>query len=415
MAGRARRRTRRNLLFIALAVLVVFGLIVATAIFGRDPVRLYPPESPESLAQRQSPENGWELFAQAFAQLPLAPGLTQMEDGQIYEAVHGSIGHLLNIQRPDDDLALAEFFHGMAPTLAIVEQGLARPILMHPVSDNGWHRDADAFLHRLVVLLAGTGRWNAEIEQDCTMGFRRILDGYALAQRMTADLESSATGLTPLRELCKAAHNAACPPDALRTALNRLTEQGRLYPDAQAALETEWQNLQRFADARVARDSAAGRVGRVILMTRRVDAQFRWILERREELMEIVGLAPDVFDSRQSEFRDRPEHLWYDGDALSRVRRINRIHYQSWAAYEMTRIVLALELYKAQAGGYPASIDALAPEFLDAVPPDPLNGKVFGYTAAEQGYELKSSAPSTGQDSYTPRVNFLDATADVYL
>jgi len=44
-----------------------------------------------------------------------------------------------------------------------------------------------------------------------------------------------------------------------------------------------------------------------------------------------------------------------------------------------TRLMLVIELYRAKNDGYPASLDALAPEFIPAVPTDAFTGTPFGY------------------------------------
>ena len=56
------------------------------------------------------------------------------------------------------------------------------------------------------------------------------------------------------------------------------------------------------------------------------------------------------------------------------------------AAY--TRVMLALEVHHAVHGVWPASLDELAPDILDAAPVDPITGQAFGYRVEDDDYVL---------------------------
>ncbi len=67
---------------------------------------------------------------------------------------------------------------------------------------------------------------------------------------------------------------------------------------------------------------------------------------------------------------------------------------------DVARTAFALEDYRAEHGQYPANLEALAPEFPDAVPVDPVFGVPLGYTRNEDGYEL--TLQRTYQFSWNP-------------
>lgn len=87
-------------------------------------------------------------------------------------------------------------------------------------------------------------------------------------------------------------------------------------------------------------------------------------------------------------------------DEVSGAERVMRMQSQG------TRIVLALEVFKAREGAYPESLAALAPEILTEVPDDPLGEVAFGYRRLAEpdehgrGY-LLWSAGLDGEDNGT--------------
>jgi hypothetical protein len=64
----------------------------------------------------------------------------------------------------------------------------------------------------------------------------------------------------------------------------------------------------------------------------------------------------------------------------------------------LTQIALSLAAYKADHGGYPASLDVLAPNYLAAVPNDVFSEKPVIYAPTQQGYTLYSVGPNMADD-----------------
>jgi hypothetical protein len=67
------------------------------------------------------------------------------------------------------------------------------------------------------------------------------------------------------------------------------------------------------------------------------------------------------------------------------------------------RAAFALNQYKAKAGRYPESLDALIPGFLARSPADPYSGKSLSYSLRDGGY-LLYSVGRNGQDETSPSV-----------
>ena len=47
-----------------------------------------------------------------------------------------------------------------------------------------------------------------------------------------------------------------------------------------------------------------------------------------------------------------------------------------------------LKLYRSEKGSYPETLAELVPEYLKAVPVDPVTGEAFYYRRTEKGFEL---------------------------
>lgn len=80
-------------------------------------------------------------------------------------------------------------------------------------------------------------------------------------------------------------------------------------------------------------------------------------------------------------------------------------HDEAAAAYTQMRLTLAIERFRADRGEYPASLDELAPAYLDDVPLDPATGDPFTYERApEEGpalgpYHLGAPAAEAAETS----------------
>jgi hypothetical protein len=72
------------------------------------------------------------------------------------------------------------------------------------------------------------------------------------------------------------------------------------------------------------------------------------------------------------------------------------------ARRDVARIGLALYAYRAHNGRFPAKLDDLAPEYISAVPPNPLDGKPMKLLLTEHGVTVDSSAPELPQETEKP-------------
>jgi len=75
---------------------------------------------------------------------------------------------------------------------------------------------------------------------------------------------------------------------------------------------------------------------------------------------------------------------------------------RAWARCDVARVGIALELCHSEKGEYPDSLNALAPEFLGEVPPDPYTGKPLRYVKEDKGFVVYSVGPNLSDDGGMP-------------
>lgn len=90
--------------------------------------------------------------------------------------------------------------------------------------------------------------------------------------------------------------------------------------------------------------------------------------------------------------------LWlamgWGGQYESILRAIDRVAAQR----VLTRVGLALAIYRVEQGGYPETLGALVPDVLDAVPVDSFDGQALVYRKTEDGFLLYSLGPNGVDD-----------------
>ena len=72
-----------------------------------------------------------------------------------------------------------------------------------------------------------------------------------------------------------------------------------------------------------------------------------------------------------------------------------------------TMLMAGIELYRAEKGAYPDSLESLVPSFLTELPEDPFSGRPFAYSPTESGYLLYSTGAD--MDDNGGAVNTWDA------
>jgi len=69
----------------------------------------------------------------------------------------------------------------------------------------------------------------------------------------------------------------------------------------------------------------------------------------------------------------------------------------------LATVAIALERHRLRHDSYPETLAALAPEWLESAPVDPLTGDLFAYRRTDRGYDLATTAPQDELLSSAPR------------
>jgi hypothetical protein len=76
---------------------------------------------------------------------------------------------------------------------------------------------------------------------------------------------------------------------------------------------------------------------------------------------------------------------------------------ESTAQARMARTVIALVRYKAEHETYPEAVDALVPEYCDAIETDPFVDEALVYRREKDGFVLYSVGPDETDNGGTPK------------
>ncbi len=133
------------------------------------------------------------------------------------------------------------------------------------------------------------------------------------------------------------------------------------------------------------------------------DEEARKILKRYGEAFEAshkAGLAKTLAKLAQSDDADhitREFTAQFCSDVPAAFGRAMVLARRTDAYRDLARLAIALEIYRKKQGQYPASLAALSPKIIKAVPVDPFNDKPLVYRVTEAGYVLYSVG-SNGED-----------------
>jgi hypothetical protein len=110
-------------------------------------------------------------------------------------------------------------------------------------------------------------------------------------------------------------------------------------------------------------------------------ARLPWYQRVRE--MQLLG--EDQFDRLQGRY------LIFATDLLPNARRLMRNDIGQYAVLRCAEVACAVERWRlAHAGALPPSLDALVPQFLAAVPEDPMDGKALKFRPRPKGFVVYS-------------------------
>ncbi len=397
---------------ILLGLFVFAGVLVALIPLLRRAEPIMPPESPEMAAKRLAPEeNAFFLLSEALDALPkkptflFVPNKDNLKSQDWYRPVPGSLGSLINVERPDDDPLFIEYLNACEPALAKTREALKLPYFLLPIdwSDLPGYNDRpdnrDNPLRRSWDIPALGGRLLARGLQSLRAGdeagaLAGLSDAVRLALFVRNDgLDNRASDAILVRGL-------SCLDEMVRTGSDAMLDKmfaeirglhGELKPpvDNLAFILREI-DCGAFPDMGPPMGGTVERafIGTVTSLQRR--GLRAWARRHRDELFAIVDRP--FSEVRKWKSTAEKEGRWGYVDALAfPIYVLAESQAKTKVAFNGAALVIALERYRRAHGGFPETLDALVPTYIDSIPKDPFTEGSLIYKRAGVDYQLYSA------------------------
>jgi hypothetical protein len=134
---------------------------------------------------------------------------------------------------------------------------------------------------------------------------------------------------------------------------------------------------------------------------------FSTALQRQEQQLDALDLPQESAWSNSEEFNLR--HAFSSG--VSSLRRFSRRIMAIETSRQLVVTAIALERYKRKRGNYPKELAALVPDWVSALPQDPVNGKPLRYHLNDDGTFTLYSVGEDGEDNDADASNANPASA----
>ena len=411
---------RRNRVFgnvlLLVGLFVLAGVLVALIPLLRRVEPIMPPESPEMAAKRLAPEeNAFFLLSEALDALPkkppflLVPSKDNPKSQDWYRPAPGSLGSLINVERPDDDPQLIEFLNGCEPALAKTREALKRPYFLLPIDwsdlpgyndrpgnrDNPLRRAWDIPVLGGLLAVRGLQSLRAGDEAGALAG---LLDSVRLAlfvRNDGVDCSVSGTilakGLSCLDEMVRIGSDAML--EKMIAEIRGLNAELKPPTDSLAFILREI-DCGAFPDTGPSSGNVAERIiNSTVTSLARRDTR-AWARLHRDELFAVVE-GPFTEIAKWKSTAGKDEGRWSFVSALtSSTEHLAVSQARTKVALDGAVLVIALERYRRAHGGFPETLDALVPTYIDSIPKDTFTEGPLIYKRAGEDYQLHTAGPN---------------------
>ncbi|MBI5093571.1 MAG: hypothetical protein HZB26_14150 [Candidatus Hydrogenedentes bacterium] len=419
---RHNRKPIRNVILFATAVLCL-GALIAYVSVTRKPVQIMPPETPEELAMRASPDNAYFTLQEAAKLIPKGPEPLVGPDPDypqlqsVYKPKRDSLGEALQIKRPDDDPEFVKFIDACGPAIEKTREALRKPYYREPlewsefeVHNANWIRRENRCgpLSQLGAILVARGVQTQRIARDDAASATYLMDALRLGATLMTDGASESHGtrvqLEALRRITSWAHDARSQ-EALKQVQTQLREFEPLPPVA--ALEFEWRVLDNTVRFDLPNGAGPPRFVVSPLFSWGLASARRMNAQNRDEFRRAVSLEYPQFTKWRKEHSELLESniamRMFDVSPINSMVYIARRHVAHSTAFDGAVVVVALESYRRDHDEYPETLDPLVPKYLDQLPNDPFTGGPFTYRREADDYRFYSLGENGKDDSGTGR------------
>ncbi len=398
---------RRPLPLLPIFLLILIGLVIVAvmAVLYMPLPKHFPPEDPEITAKRLSPENGFYALEEAATQIKIIRD-SLWSDWEVWEPY---VDFPWTPGLPEDPEMRAEletYFDKAAPALAKMRQGLeAEYYLLPEIGDLMMDSDYLGPWREIARILIAQARWHEsqgryQEAMNCYLDIARLgmvggSDGTVINAMSTGSITSIGTGA-----LNSSLHEYD-DPELLRNAIEALQDiYEREAPFSQIfgfqfriLDNTAWLNAQYSASGLSFEypitDAPDGLPERIELILFKMSSGEYW-----DRFLQVVDKPLLEFEQA----RPSPP-----GDPISQnffptYEKIVTLFAQKRAHLRGSILSLTLRLYRVEHGAYPISLDALVPDYVDALPIDPFSGKPFIYSKAGDDFRLYSLGDDKDDD-----------------
>jgi len=382
-----KRRSRRNLIIVLLAFLLVAVLVVVARSWAL--AEVLPPESAEMQRLRFSrTENAWFVLKKAAGLMPPRPFKDPRET---LDFEFGVMGSFTGLYLDDDAPEHVAWVRGCEGAIKKAREALEMEHLLLPTdfarSEDPWDRcwEESQYLGRVPGILLATAVLEMRNGAAPEAVFGYIRDGLRLSAKLNnATIVRNAVGMKNLTRLARQLDaetqkltltwliqfDASLPPPR-----QRAEDWVRL----EAARKGVWKHLFTPFDPKD--------VPRVLALMARSGPHRRVFAANADAILDALSLTRSEYFKWSSTFPDlaeavqwaypgmSPESLTYWNSGLQNI-------------LNLFKLVLALELYEENYGQYPKTLGELSPEFLLKVPNNAMWSQPFFYQRAAVDYWL---------------------------
>lgn len=378
-----KRLGRRHLVL----VFVLFGGVGVLVVLAnlRQPLHLVVDEPQDVIAKRNDTENNaYYVLAEAVRLLAQAPPPLKLKDEQGWEYYYtpedDSLGQMLGIRRPDDDALMLQYFTDSLPALNRALDAFGKSWFLYPphsfeyTSQRELREEQDR-LFRLVELSIAQARIRPCSEDPNQDACAHLHNAMRLSCLLGTDgVERSHSQVEAAEVIRKASadhqHKIAAWLGQLRAAwkppLTAIDRDIRgVYATTLGPLaDKELWPVRVFWKARI--------------------AQLKRTLYRQEAYIRKIS----CMTQRQYE-DDLREHPKFKKTYLSgEFAQFRVCNSEFFGTVDGLSIIVALELFRRDRGGYPQSLSDLVPQYLTQLPENPFCARPFAYAREGGDYVL---------------------------
>jgi hypothetical protein len=390
---------RRHLAIVVLLFAGVGALVVMANL--RTPLNLPLTEPPEITAKRLDKENNaYYVLMEAADLLPQLPPPIELKDETgfpyAYKPEEGSIGILLDIERPDDDPLLLQYIEKSRPAFDRALRALEKPWFFHPADPAADlpARNTPAKLWRMLEACFVQAKVHSCSEDPREDACQFLYDATRISSVVHA---GSGPRFSSNAEAAAVIQKAS--PDHQRKIAEWLVQFRNAWHPPTQRMEEHLRSIYLLpAPPEAAKDPLPIR----LLKNAGVNRLKKNVYQHEDDLRKAAGMTYVEYD------RYRKEHPGFlDFNAWGMGTPFLAWNSTTLAAIDGLLLVVALESCRRDRGEYPDALDALVPKYMPELPKNPFDGQDFTYARVDGTYVLSCVGGHRSGESWQDHQHYL--------